>query len=59
MKNKISRVKNTKFDDEICQCGHSKGYHSAHSLDKHGGNCEKCKCIEYTWDKFVVYKEMK
>jgi hypothetical protein len=47
------------FDDEICQCGHSKGYHEATNLDPHGGKCEKdgCECFEYTWGKFVVYKE--
>ena len=43
------------FDDEICGCGHSKGYHQAHSLDNHDGKCEKCNCQEYTWEKFVKY----
>lgn len=52
--------KKLEMDDEICQCGHSKGYHSAHSLDQHGGSCEKCdKCPEYTWKKFVMYVEVK
>ena len=44
-----------KMDDEICQCGHSKGYHTKHSLDNHGGNCEKCDCKIYTWKEFVDY----
>lgn len=48
-----------KIDDELCQCGHSKGYHKEHSLDKHGGECEKCKCPLYTWKKFIIYKEVK
>lgn len=43
------------FDDELCTCGHSKGYHAAHELDKHGGKCEKCDCKIYTWGKFVKY----
>ena len=52
------------YDDEICQCGHSKGYHKAHKLDSHGGECEKCEkegnniCLIYTWKKFVRYEEM-
>ncbi len=52
-------MKKLKFDDEICGCGHSKGYHIPHNLDKHGGRCEKpqCTCILYTWKKFVQYKE--
>ena len=56
-----------KFDDEICECGHSKGYHKAHpedahamqTLDEHGAECEKCSCTGYTWSKMVVYKEWK
>jgi DNA-nicking Smr family endonuclease len=48
-----------KFDDEICQCGHSKGYHTKTSLDIHGGSCEKCKCTLYTWLCFVKYGEAK
>jgi len=36
------------FDDEVCICGHSKGYHVAHQLDGHGGSCEKCDCSIYT-----------
>jgi hypothetical protein len=47
------------FDDEICQCGHSKGYHQFTSLDKHGGICEKCVCGIYTWKSFVQYIEVK
>lgn len=49
------------FDDEICVCGHSKGYHQKHGLDAHGGGCEKedCDCDLYTWDKFVKYAEAK
>jgi hypothetical protein len=47
------------FDDELCTCGHSKGYHKAHILDKHGAGCEKCDCIEYCWGKFVVYGKYK
>ena len=54
------------FDDEICSCGHSKGYHKAHpvdsqvnqSMDIHGAECEKCDCKLYTWGKFVKYKEI-
>ena len=46
------------MDDEICICGHSKGYHKAHKLDKHGDKCEKCDCIRYTWGKFVKYEEI-
>lgn len=45
-----------KFDDEICTCLHSKGYHGEHLLDKHGSSCEKCKCKIYTWKMFIVYK---
>jgi hypothetical protein len=47
-----------KIDDEICQCGHSKGYHIKHLLDIYGGACEKddCKCSIYTWKRFVEYK---
>jgi len=51
--------KKLKVDDEICQCGHSKGYHGAHKLDKHGSKCEKCPCQEYTWKAFVAYEEIK
>ena len=51
--------KKLSFDDEVCQCGHSKGYHRAHSFDVHGGNCEKCDCTIYTWKKFIVYEEWK
>ena len=47
------------FDDEICKCGHSKGYHKAHVLDNHGDKCEKCGCKEYTWKSFIKYKELK
>ena len=57
------------FDDEICECGHSKGYHKAHpedaqvmqTLDKHGAECEVegCECKGYTWGKFVKYVEWK
>lgn len=43
------------YDDEICQCGHSKGYHEATDLDKHGADCEKCDCKIYTWKGFVKY----
>jgi hypothetical protein len=46
------------IDDEICTCGHSKGYHEEHSLDKHGGKCEKCPCGIYTWGKFVQYSDI-
>lgn len=45
-------------DDEICICGHSKGYHTAHALDEHGGACEKCGCKEYTWKSFVNYEPL-
>lgn len=47
------------MDDEICYCGHSKGYHLPNGLDPHGGACEKydCKCQGYTWKKFVNYVE--
>jgi hypothetical protein len=48
-----------KIDDEICQCGHSKGYHKATRLDPHGGNCEKCGCNLYTWKAFVQYANPK
>lgn len=47
------------FEDELCECEHSKGYHKATELDPHGGECEKCDCGLYTWNKFVVYKEWK
>jgi len=47
-----------KIDDELCKCGHSKGYHSPHALDKHGGKCEKCDCLEYTWATFVKYQKI-
>ena len=45
------------MDDEICKCGHSKGYHLPHGLDPHGSACEKydCNCEIYTWEKFVNY----
>ena len=46
-----------KFDDEVCACGHSKGYHRPHRFDKHGGACEKCDCTIYTWMRFVIYKK--
>jgi len=47
-----------KFDDELCECGHSKGYHKAHALDVHGGECEKCGCKIYTWKKFIKYNDV-
>jgi hypothetical protein len=47
------------MDDEICQCGHSKGYHSVTPLDNHGGHCEKCQCKEYTWKMFIDYMKVK
>ena len=43
------------MDDEICECGHSKGYHKPTNLDNHGGECEKCDCKIYTWIGFVDY----
>ncbi len=45
------------FDDEICQCGHSKGWHTATNLEGHGGSCEKCDCSLFTWKGFVAYEE--
>lgn len=50
------RKKEMDYDDEICQCGHSKGYHKTHTLDSHGGECEKCECKLYTWKEFVRYQ---
>lgn len=47
------------YDDEVCQCGHSKGYHQPHSLDKHGGKCENCDCDCYTWKGFIKYEDVK
>ena len=47
------------MDDEICQCGHSKGYHKATTLDEHGGVCEKCDCKLWTWKRFVDYVDTK
>lgn len=47
------------MNDEICVCGHSKGYHKKHVLDNHGGACEKCVCLSYTWMSFVDYVEVK
>jgi len=52
-------MKKLKVDDEICSCGHSKGYHTSHHLDNHGDKCEKCKCSRYTWKDFIVYKIVK
>ena len=48
-----------KIDDEICTCGHSKGYHKSHYLDPHGDACDKedCDCRLYTWAKFVKYED--
>lgn len=46
------------MDDEICSCGHSKAYHCATNIDKHGGICEKCNCLLYTWKSFVNYVEV-
>lgn len=48
------------MDDEVCQCGHSKGYHVRTNLDLHGGACEKydCKYGCYTWKSFVDYVEV-
>lgn len=54
----MSKTKNTKFDDEICRCGHSKGYHSGHNLGEHGGRYEKCECELYTWKAFINYQEV-
>ena len=51
-------AKHPPFDDEICSCGHSKGYHAAHIIDGHGGPCDKCNCKLYTWKTFVKYKEV-
>ena len=50
---------NKDFDDELCDCGHSKGYHESHALDRHGGKCEKCKCKIYTWKRFICYQDWK
>lgn len=49
------------MNDEICVCGHSKGYHVAGRLDKHGEFCDKegCFCQRYTWKSFVDYVEVK
>ena len=52
------KKKKMDFDDEICQCGHSKGYHLPHELDKHGKECEICDCLVYTWKTFVKYKNI-
>ena len=55
------KKKKLKYDDEVCQCGHSKGYHEAHTIDKHGNGCEVkgCQCGLYTWKKFVKYVDVK
>lgn len=55
---KISNTENT-MDDEICGCGHSKGYHKDTAIDIHGGECEHCLCKLYTWKYFVDYLEVK
>lgn len=47
------------MDDEVCQCGHSKGYHIKHKLDIHGGECERCDCKLYTWKRFINYSDTK
>lgn len=46
------------MDDEICVCGHSKGYHGESGLEKHGLKCEKCSCPIYTWKTFVKYQKI-
>ena len=46
------------MDDEICQCGHSKGYHTKTHIENHGNSCEKCDCKLYTWKTFVDYIEV-
>ena len=51
-------MRNEDIDNEICTCGHSKGYHKAHSCDPHGGECEKCDCGIYTWAGFVKYQKL-
>ena len=50
-------LKEKGIDDEICTCGHSKGYHKAHSLDEHGGECELCDCKIFEWGRFVKYSQ--
>jgi len=50
---------NIEFDDEVCTCGHSKGYHHAHKYDLHGKECCKCDCQLWTWGKFVSYTKPK
>ena len=54
-------MKEQGIDDEICQCGHSRGYHQKHPLDAHGGVCgdEDCDCLRYLWKKFVRYVDWK
>lgn len=43
---------------ELCECGHQRTEH--HSMtevyDDHGGHCEVCECIRYTWDTFINAK---
>ena len=45
---------------DLCECGHLKECHQAHTLDPKGGNCQHCKCEIFTWVSFLwTDKEMK
>lgn len=54
-KEQAKTLKKKGIDDEVCTCKHSKGYHKAHTLDEHGGECELCDCKIFEWGKFVKY----
>jgi len=55
---KIIKIINKKkgIDDEVCTCGHSKGYHLDESGRPHHGRCEMCSCKHYTYTRFVTYQ---
>lgn len=55
----VKILKNKGIDDEICSCGHSKGWHNAHNLDVHGGECELCSCPIYEFELFVSFSKWK
>ncbi len=38
--------------DELCTCGHKRSEHNDTFTEGHG-SCKKCKCVKFTWSKFI------
>ena len=53
--------KSVVVEDELCDCGHLRSEHNTlipniPSLEGHGA-CQKCRCIKFTFHKFIIEGE--